>query len=704
MIRHPYAALLGLGVFLAGLTGCFEAPKEAVAPTTDVQLSMPLADRTFLIGEFADDEPLITPMGNGTYMLRTSGQMAPISLDGFEIELDTASRQATLGSFVVDDPPPTLTRVSYQEITGVPPPPVPTPAPEASYIVPGTDLGPTDTFERVTFEAGSATLRVRNTLPIPVDFPSGIRLRNNRTAAPVDTSTVVQFSFGTRVIPPGGEDSSVVDLAGVSMQTFLRIMDADLHTAGSGGASVSIGAQDGLELRLIVTGVRVLSALAMIPSQPMVSLQDTVVAFDDSVSLQQATFNGGSFSVTLENGIDADVTAYCRLEELIVRSTGVPFTVTHQFSGRGTWVLQVDLRDLMYQSSRDTIGTYATLTLGIGTLASQTVRQVNSTDGVRAMFEPTPGDPVTMESLTGRITPTTIWTRQGAGLDLGELNDKFTGTITFDSVTVGLNMELTSGFPFDYDLKLIGMKTRVSPAVIDSLVLPPPAGSSIRRIYPVPGQTTRIELKVSDGLRQFLSTFQPGLPDTLIVGGSLLLNPPDVFATPEGRQTIYDTSKAYSSYDLSFPLKIGILNGEVTDTVRLDDSGKIPDDFTASVKRGTMYFDVTNATPMGLTFRGAFLKETAPGVFDTLLRVPSTGVRLVTPGTVDPQSGIVISPQESVFELVLSDADMQLYNQCDVFWFKFGLITSGGGTTPVTFRSTDYVRVRASGNIVYRLE
>jgi len=691
-------------VLLAGLSGCFDAPKEAVAPTTDVQLSLPIADRTYLIGDFARNERLLTPIGEGRYSLRTSKQISPFSVDGFEIELDSASEEVNLGSFVVEDPPASFTLVTFREITGFDPPPVPTPVPEASYTVPGTDLGPTATFERVTFESGRATLRIRNTLPIPVDFPSGVRLRNNRVSAPVDTSTVVLFSFGTRVIPPGGEDSSVVDLAGVTVQTLLRIMDAELHMAGSGGAPVSIGSQDGLELRLIVSGVRVLSALALIPNQTIVSLQDTVVALDDSVSLQQALFNGGSFTLTVDNEIDAAVSVSLSLDELLYRASGAPFTVSHQFDGPGTWVLPVDMRDVMLQSSRDTIGTYATLSLRIGTIASQTIRQVNSTDAVRVRFEPTVGDPVTMESLTGRITPTIVSTRQGGAIDLGELNDKFTGTITFDSITVGLNMEITSGFPFDYDLRLIGIKNRVSPPILDSIVLPPPIGSSVRRIFPVPGQSSRIELNLSDGLNQFLSRFQPGLPDSFVVSGSLLLNPPDVFSTPAGRQTIYDTSKVYSSFDVTFPLTIGILGGVVSDTVGLRDGGKIPDEFISSTRRGTLFFQVTNATGMGLTFRSAFLRESSPGVYDTLLWVPPSGTRVVSAGSVDPQTGLVNAPQVSAFELYMSEAEMQLYNQSDLLWFNFGLVTAGGGMVPVTFRSTDYVRVQSSANIVYRLE
>jgi hypothetical protein len=691
-------------ILIAGLAGCFEAPKEPVAPTTDVQLSVPIANRVFLVGDFAQNETLLTPTGDGGFLFQTSGPTQSFGVNGFEIELDTASAEVSLGSFVVDDPPPSFTRVTYREITGFDPPPVPTPAPEASYTVPGTDIGPTGTFETVTFESGSATLRIRNTLPMPVDFPEGVRLRNNRTTTPVDTSTVVVFSFGGRVIQPGEQDSSVVDLAGMTLQTLLRIVDATLHTSGSGGVPVSIGAQDGVELRLIVTGLRVSSALALIPNQTIVSVQDSVVALDDSVSLQDAAFKSGSFSITLENTIDATVTVSVQLNELKDRSSGAPFVFNHQFDGPGVFNLVVDMRTLILQSPKDTIGTYATFSAGIGTIASQTLRQVNSTDVVKVRFDPTVGDPVMIESLTGRITPTTISARQGSVVDLGELNEKFLGTLTFDSIMVGINMEFTSGFPFDYDLRLVGLNRQASPPVMDSIVLPPPVGSSVRRIFPIPGQTSRIEVDLGDGLQNFLNSFSPNFPDSFIVSGSMLLNPPDVFPTPAGRQTIYDTSRVYTSFDLSFPLNLGILGGEVQDTVHLHDGERLPNDFIESSVRGTVFFQITNAMPLGLSFRAAFLQETSPGVFDTLLWVPSNTVRTILTGSVDPATGVVVSPTVSAFDISLPSSDMQLYNQSDVLYFQFGLETANGGTVPVKFTDADFIRLETSANIVYRLE
>jgi len=463
-----------------------------------------------------------------------------------------------------------------------------------------------------------------------------------------------------------------------------------------------IGSQDGLELRLVVTGVRVSSALAMIPNQTIISYDNESITLDDSVSLQQAFFGSGSFTLTLENTIDATVTISVQLNELKYRSTSQPYSINHQFDGPGTFVLPVDLRTLYFESPRDTIGTTGTLTLGIGTIASSTVRQVNSTDFVRAHFEPTPGDPVTMEYLLGRITPTGVYARVGGGIDLGELNDKFTGTITFDSVTVGLNLDMPRGFPFDYDLRLVGIKTRVSPPIMDSIVLPAPVGTSLRRIYP--DGPYRIELDVSSGIKNFLASFQPGLPDSFIVSGSILVNPPDVFPTSSGLGSIYDTSKVYASFDLTFPLKIGIIGGEVTDTVALRDDNKIPDDFIASTRRGTLYFQTTNGTPMGLTFLGALLRESSPGVYDTLLWLPKTGIRNVQAGVVDPVSGTVTSPSISAFDVSMSDADMQLYNQSTHLWFRFGLQTANGGTVPVKFRSTDFVRLQTSANIIWALE
>jgi hypothetical protein len=244
------------------------------------------------------------------------------------------------------------------------------------------------------------------------------------------------------------------------------------------------------------------------------------------------------------------------------------------------------------------------------------------------------------------------------------------------------------------------MNRRTFPARVDSLTLPPPTGSTLRRFFPAQGSVTQIVLDNSTGLNTFLSRFFPSVPDTFIVRGSAVMNPSDVFPTSTGVQTIYDTSKVYASADLSFPLKVGIAGGEVMDVVVLTSDQKLDEDVVRSVKSGTVYFEVNNGLPVQLILQAAFLGKPVGGKRDTLLKIPTDGPRTIAAAPVD-QGGLVAGPKSTAFLIQLNQSEILKYNDADAIWYRVLVESTGGGTTPVKVRNSDMVNVRASANMVY---
>jgi hypothetical protein len=178
------------------------------------------------------------------------------------------------------------------------------------------------------------------------------------------------------------------------------------------------------------------------------------------------------------------------------------------------------------------------------------------------------------------------------------------------------------------------------------------------------------------------------------------MNPLDVFPTAQGIQTIYDTTKVYATVDLSFPLKIGIAGGEVSETSDLTDNKNSGKDEVKSVKTGTMYFEIVNGLPLQLILQSALLGKSSAGKRDTLLRIPTDGPRTIAAAPVD-QGGSVTGAKKSSFFIQLKSSDIDAYNNADAIWFKLQIETTGGGTVPVKFRSSDSVSVRASATMVY---
>jgi hypothetical protein len=427
--------------------------------------------------------------------------------------------------------------------------------------------------------------------------------------------------------------------------------------------------------------------------------RDTVIVVDDSVTLQSATFRSGSFDVVFQNEIDVNAKVSLKINELIDKTTGAPLTVRSSFNGKGTTRIPINAANLRVQSSSPGIGTRLTFSSTVESIESQAARQVNSTDFLRVDFQPRSA--FVIQSITGRIKPTTLTFSAGAGgINLGSFSDKFKGSVTFDSVRLALKLSMSGGFPTDYNLYLVAMNRRVSPVRLDSLVVPPPVGSTLKRFFPAQGAVTQIVMDNSTGLNTFLSRFFPNLPDSFIVRGTALMNPLDVFPTAQGIQTVYDSTKVYATVDLSFPLKVGIAGGEVSETNDLTDNKNSGKDEVKSVKTGTIYFEVVNGLPVQLILQSALLGKSIAGKRDTLLRIPTDGPRTITAAPVD-QGGSVTGTKKSSFFIQLKSSDIDAYNNADAIWFKLQIETTGGGTVPVKVRSTDFVSIRASATMVY---
>ena len=180
----------------------------------------------------------------------------------------------------------------------------------------------------------------------------------------------------------------------------------------------------------------------------------------------------------------------------------------------------------------------------------------------------------------------------------------------------------------------------------------------------------------------------------------MTVNPPDVFASGL-TETIYDTSKVYSSVDLWFPVALGINNASVWDTLDINSSDKFPKDFATSSQQGTIYFDVDNGIPLSFSFRAALLQRAGGGVLDTLLFIPTDGPRLIDAAAVDG-NGVVTGATTSRFSISLTGPNLEEFGSADLMWIDLQVATSNGGSV-VKVQNTQTIHVRASANVVYRV-
>ncbi|MEK6566253.1 MAG: hypothetical protein AABZ41_06065, partial [Bacteroidota bacterium] len=241
-----------------------------------------------------------------------------------------------MGSFSIAPIPSTNVTVTGSEM-GLPTTTVPL-FPSGNIPVPARSLDFTSQFDYVRLESGFLTLTITNNLPIPIDFPQPVVLKNN-SASPVDSTVIASFSFGD-TLTQGQSVSASSSLASKFLRGNLRTATTQIHTNGS-AVSVAFTASSGISLTLSSGALIADSAKAVIPNQTVSSINDSVVTIDDSVSVQQATFRQGVISAALINNLDMNVGIYLRVENLVNISTGNKFVIQQTLAPRDSFVFPV---------------------------------------------------------------------------------------------------------------------------------------------------------------------------------------------------------------------------------------------------------------------------------------------------------------------------------------------------------------------------
>jgi hypothetical protein len=175
------------------------------------------------------------------------------------------------------------------------------------------------------------------------------------------------------------------------------------------------------------------------------------------------------------------------------------------------------------------------------------------------------------------------------------------------------------------------------------------------------------------------------------------MDPPDIFAQT-AVYSIYDTTKVYPSFEIDFPVALGIKNGVMKEVVAFGKE-EIPKDFTKSVGQGTLTFYFYNKLPFKMFFHANFLGNYNPQTHkgDTLLFITPSDTIQAAP--VD-NNGITTAARFSKSSISLNGAEMVQFNKADSLYIRLDMATSNNGQV-VRVRDTDYIRVYAKGDITY---
>jgi hypothetical protein len=666
---------------------CFEQPLDPVAPAWDVNLTFPLAHRTYTLSEIVHRDTSLLRVGVGNQISYTTSMTTRPSYVGDFLSVSPGDTTVyfRLGKFAVRSTNVTIAASVPWIPQGqtVPIPDTTIQLADENILIP--------TFERLTCASGTIELTITNNLPVPLDITTPIELRGG------EGQLLARFVFDPPAIPPSSAATAADDLTDKVFGNDILFTALNFHTPGS-QTPVYIPTGDLIVFSLDTRDVVATSAvLAEIPPQRLVDASSSSFRVDDSTMIKEVRVASGMLNLLMTSRIDLDMTFKIRLPELR-RPAGQSYVVFEDsvsIPPLGTVAMQLDLGNhLIIAQGIDLIRSLEAIgTVVLNGSAGQHVT-LNDTDRVEVQI--TQLAPLAVDSAVGVVKPTWVDINTVVGMNFGDLPTRFSGQLNIPAANLVLGARSTFGFPMDLHLRLGARRGA--------------AGDSAFIHVPV------AERRIDDGdelvhfdaaeVGSFLSQFAGRLPDSIRVEGAILINPHDVYTpTLAGVGSIGRNSWFVGDVDVEVPLRLGVVGGMFSDTLAFGDtSGNGSPDYRPAkdrlnkVNNGRVFFEIHNGLPLAIGLRLGLLDS----LEQVLLVVPQAGGQISAGAAGVDGQGNVVLPQSSSAIIEMDGSDVRMFNAAEHIVYDVSLETTPG-VSAVRFRSTDFVRIRAWSQFSYKV-
>jgi hypothetical protein len=689
-MKRKILLLFGIPFFIF-LSGCFEKPSEPVLPTWDVDLTVPILDKTFTLGELVEKDTTYLKVGAGNQIYYSTSEKLDATKIGDNLKISDISTSAStkLGNFEIKNPGTISASIKAYDIF----PSLSSNLPPGNYIVPSNAPGQTvttnftafDNFQQVTFDGGIIKVTVNNGLPVPLQFPNGLAIYNSN-----DLTTPILTLFENATINANSELTATADLAGKTLPANLSLKVTVL-SPGSGGQQVYLDVnQMFVTVSASLENLSIASASAKIPSQtePVVISDSFVLEPNEPQPdlINEVNFKSGSMKIKVVNGIDLGLNGSITLYNFVRKSDNtplqIPLNIGRKNSASNTLTFNLNLADYKLVGNLTNTVDYKVEVRTEDT--GNEYRTVSKNDGLSAEITL---QNIVIESISGKAKPREI-SFEEQKIDLAGLKDyreKFKGSIKFDDIQVEINLVKTAQFTFDLNLKIKGVNTRTGK--VDSIEIP----LAQRRFS---GSTHRIVLnKSNSNIVNFINSFaSQELPEYLIVTGSVFLNP----NYEVGRVSSSDS--VYGSVSVSFPASVGISNAVFEDTSEvkeLSDEAKKEIDKT---NYGKLFVEIENGLGVDVRFRAKILGVTK----DSLLSIPKDNDFMINPAPVG-SDGFSSGTTRYINVIELNRDEIQKFKDMKFVRSFISIATANNGGI-VKFRTTDSLKVKIYGRVNYRVE
>lgn len=681
------------------LYGCFEKPSEPVMPSWDVNLTVPIFDRSFTLGELIEKDTSYLKVGanNQIYYATTNNLEATKIGDNLKISDVSTSAQTRLGNFEIKNPGTASARITANQIF----PTLPPNLPPGNYVIPSNFPGQTistnftafENFQTVTFDAGILRVTINNGLPVPLILIGGLKIY-----AQGDPSNPIITLFRDDTIRANSSKTSEANLAGRSLPSNLGLT-ATVLSPGSGGTPVYFDInQMVVTVSASLENLSIASATARIPAQTKPVVIDTSFIFEQNEPqpnvIQQVTFKSGQLRLRITNNIDLGLNGTLTLYNFIRKSDNtplrIPLSIGRKNSANNVISQNVNLADYRLvgdPSNPNALSNKISYRVEVRTEdTGNEFRTINKNDGLSAEIALSN---LVIESVSGKVKPTRIDFEEQR-IDLSGLKDyreKFKGNLRLDDIQVEINLVKTAQFSFDMNLKIKAVNQKTGKT--DSLEIP----IDQRRFS---GTSHRIVLnKNNSNIVNFINSFTSAggeLPEYISVLGFVFLNPD--YQT--GRASSSDS--IYGSVSVNFPLSVGISNAEFKDTSEVEELSSETKKELDKMNYGKLFVEIENGIGVELKFRATILGF----VMDSLISIPKASNFTIPSASVD-NNGFSVRTSKFVNVIELEKSEIQKLKNMKFIRSFISLATAGNGNV-VKFRTTDSIKVKIYGRLNYKVE
>ena len=660
------------------ITGCFNSPKDFVAPSYNIRLSIPISDSTYTIDDFLSNDSTLTPSTDpnslGLLYYHQTNDITTFTVgDNLKIDNFSSSTSKSIGSVKIDNVDPIITNIKLSDWTqfsggqsGV--------VPAIPAVTSTKDFTTIAQFESATFESGTLTLTFTSNMPIENDITSLI-IRNK-----VDGSIVVQFS-STIIISPNGSVQVSFPLTGKTVKNSVEI-EVKMSSPGSGGNIVTFPQNAGTGITANINSFSLSSTTAVLPAQVPFDVTN-VVTIDDSTKVNVVKFDGGNFNVTFSNNLDLDINISLKIDNM-KKPDGTVYSQTVSL-GR-----KEQNHHLTISSLKD--WSIVTLTPGqptnelkyIATVSvpgTNDARTLKKDDNVSVQVNVTN---LKIKFVSGQIKLTSFnIPGTNFNIDLGDIKNKFTfDNLNINNPEIFLHLKSSVGIAVSFNGTISGRN------------------NTEERTMPVSDELQANAEQVFDlsnfGLKDFINGFHTSFPSSFTFSGSGIVNPH--YATGE----ISKNDSVSGFIDTQLPLDIGIAGGSFVDTTTFD-SIKISDSDIDAINSVFLTIEIENKIPVQLSAKATVLDKNNLPLFTIPPSYNTTTEILINPAVVD-ENGFAVTavPTKQTIELKGADARTFLKNRTLAVVIKL-LTPPAGSNAPVKFRNTDQIKVKLYGTADFKL-